>query len=100
VRTYSAGKEGQSESVGDCVAPHPRIYALDAFTSLQEEEYGGKSAWLDAEVFGCMGRGVNYTPKHLDTFKGAPLRLPMPLSDSFPLRVLVSPFVYAPSVRT
>ena len=26
-------------------------------------------------------------PKHLDIFKGAPLRLPKPLSDQFPVRV-------------
>ena len=26
-------------------------------------------------------------PKHLDIFQGAPLRLPKPLSDQFPVRV-------------
>ena len=26
-------------------------------------------------------------PKHLDRFKGAPRRLPKPLSDQFPVRV-------------
>ena len=26
-------------------------------------------------------------PRHLDIFKGAPLRLPKPLSDQFPVRV-------------
>jgi len=30
-------------------------------------------------------------PKHLDIFQGAPLRLPKPLSDQFPVRVLVPP---------
>jgi len=30
-------------------------------------------------------------PKHLDIFKGAPLRLPKPLSDQFPLRVCSCP---------
>jgi len=30
-------------------------------------------------------------PKHLDIFKGAPLRLPKPRSDQFSVRVLVPP---------
>ena len=35
--------------------------------------------------------------KHLDIFKGAPRRLPEPLSDQFPVRARV-PFVYEPSL--
>jgi len=31
--------------------------------------------------------GVDSPPKHLDMSKGAPLRLPKPLSDQFPVRV-------------
>jgi len=34
-----------------------------------------------------QGRGIDYPPKHLDISKGAPLRLPTPLSDQFPVRV-------------
>ena len=30
-------------------------------------------------------------PKHLDIFKGAPRRLPKPLSDQFPVRMCVCP---------
>jgi len=30
-------------------------------------------------------------PKHLDIFNGAPLRLPKPLSDLFPVRVCSCP---------
>ena len=30
-------------------------------------------------------------PKHLDIFKGAPFRLPTPLSDQFPVRVCSCP---------
>ena len=30
---------------------------------------------------------VDSAPKHLDIFQGAPLRLPKPLSDQFPVRV-------------
>jgi len=38
--------------------------------------------------FGVCTRGVDSPPpKHLDIFKGAPLRLPKPLSDQFPVRV-------------
>jgi len=33
------------------------------------------------------GRDVDSPPKHLDIVKGAPLRLPKPLSDQFPVRV-------------
>jgi len=33
------------------------------------------------------GRGVDSPPKHLDISKGAPLRLPKPLSDQFRVRV-------------
>ena len=36
-------------------------------------------------------RRVDSFPKHVDTFRGAPLRLPKPLSDQYPVRVLVSP---------
>jgi len=32
-------------------------------------------------------------------FKGAPLRLPTPRLDQFPVRVLVSPLYYKPSVH-
>jgi len=38
-----------------------------------------------------MGRGVDSLPKHLDIFKGAPRRLPKPLSDWFPVRVCSCP---------
>jgi len=37
------------------------------------------------------GRGVDSPPKHLDIFQGAPLELPKPLSDQFPLRVCSCP---------
>ena len=42
---------------------------------------------------------------HLDIFKGAPLRLPKPLSDQFPVRVCLCvcahfPFVYKSSVTS
>jgi len=35
--------------------------------------------------------GVDSAPKHLDIFQGAPLRLPKPLSDQFPVRVCSCP---------
>jgi len=39
-------------------------------------------------------------PKHLDISKGAPLRLPKPLSDQFPVRVCARAlFVHEPSVN-
>ena len=46
-------------------------------------------------IFFC----VDSPPEHLDIFKGAPLRLPKPFSDQFPVRVLVSPLYYKPSVN-
>jgi len=48
---------------------------------------------LYACVRGHLGRGVDSPPpKHLDIVKGAPLRLPKPLSDQFPVRVCSCPF--------
>ena len=51
---------------------------------------------------GIMGRRrceFDMPPKHLDTFKGAPLRLPKPLSISSMCVCTRFPFVYEPSVN-
>ena len=42
-------------------------------------------------VAGHQGRGVDSPPNHLDTFEGAPRRLPKPLSDQFPVCVCSCP---------
>jgi len=41
-------------------------------------------------VYLMLGR-YEYPPKHLDTSKGSPLRLPKPLPDQFPVRVYSCP---------
>jgi len=43
----------------------------------------------------AVGSRRRLPPKHLDVCKGAPLRLPNPLSDQFPVRVCSGPlYIY------
>jgi len=72
VRTYSQVEKEKRNSVGDCVAPHPRLYALDSFTSLQEEEYGGK-LWRH-KLSGSAERNPCCNPQHLRSLRSQKMK--------------------------